>query len=108
MSIPQALLDELDKIYLGSTTESVAPKRGDEIFEGKDYPREWADFVGQADAKDELQVSIASATARRARIDHTLLASGLHGVGKSTLAHLVAYHAGVGLVEAGGPMTAVE
>jgi Holliday junction DNA helicase RuvB len=80
------------------------PKRGEEIFEGTDYPREWSGFVGQDDAKEQLQIQIASAKARNARLEHTLLDSGTHGIGKSTLATLLAAKAGVGIQQTTGPL----
>lgn len=88
--------------------QAHGPRRGEEIFEGTDYPRTWEGFIGQQSAKEQLRVAAASARARSARMDHTLLASGLHGIGKSTLATLLAYQAGVGLVRATGPMAQAE
>ncbi|HZJ05462.1 MAG TPA: hypothetical protein VFD59_08340 [Nocardioidaceae bacterium] len=86
------------KAYLErrSANGTIAPKRGEEMFEGTDYPREWEGFVGQTQAKEELQIKVASAQARGARLDHTMLASGQHGCGKSTLAMLLAYQYGAG------------
>lgn len=80
------------------------PKRGEEIFEGTDYPREWSGFIGQDDAKERLQIAIASAKARGARLEHTLLDSGMHGIGKSTLATLFAAKAEVGMQSTTGPL----
>jgi Holliday junction DNA helicase RuvB len=87
-----------------STTRSRGrqPKRGEEIFAGTDYPKTWAGFVGQDEAKEQLQVHIASRRAENKPLDHILLASGLHGVGKTTLAHLIAYKAKAGLHEVSG------
>lgn len=87
-----------------SASSTQAPKRGEAIFQGTDYPRTWDGFVGQEDAKEQLRIQIASATARKARLEHTLLASGAHGIGKSTLATLLAYSAGVGIVQTSGPL----
>lgn len=84
------------------------PKRGEAIFEGTDYPRDWDGFVGQEATKHQLKVQVASAKARGTRIEHVLLASGLHGIGKSTLAHILAYQAGAGLIQATGPLTVDE
>ena len=85
-----------------------AVKRGDEIFAGTDYPRDWIGFVGQEQAKEQLQAAIASATRRNARLDHILLASGLHGIGKTTLAMLVAHQADAGLVCVSGALSVDE
>lgn len=81
--------------------DAVPIKRGEDIFEGLDYPREWTGFVGQSEAKEQMIVHVASAKARGARLDHTLLASGQPGIGKTTLATLLAYKADVGLVRSG-------
>ena len=83
-------------------------KRGLEIFDGLDYPQNWDQFVGQEKAKEQLRASVLSATHRQARMDHTLLASGLHGIGKTTLAYMLAYQAGNGLVQVSGPMDVTE
>src|SRR5262245_5455222 len=67
-----------------------------------DYPTEWEDFIGQDEAVEQICTAIGSARARRVRMDHMLLASGIHGVGKTTLAKLSAHHLGVGLTEVSG------
>lgn len=97
--------DIIDEILAGGDADGEDVKRGEEIFEGLDYPREWAGFVGQETAKAQLQVAVASAVARQAPIEHILIASGVAGVGKSTLATLVAYQSGRGLLRATGPMS---
>jgi len=87
---------------VGSGTVTV--KRGDEIFAGTDYPRTWAGFVGQTEAIEQLRVALASAIARSEPMEHTLLSSGVHGIGKTTLGHLLAAEAGVGILETTGPL----
>lgn len=89
-------------------TAGPEPKRGDEIFEGTDYPRDWSGFIGQDKAKEQLQIQIGSANARGARLEHTLFDSGTHGIGKSTLATLMASKAGVGLLQTSGPLDASD
>lgn len=84
---------------------TVTVKRGDEIFEGTDYPRTWDGFVGQQEAILQLRTSVASARSRGVRLDHTLLASGQHGIGKTTLAMILASEMGAGLVTISGAMT---
>lgn len=83
---------------------AVRIKRGEEIFEGVDYPRDWPGFIGQEEAIERLMVAIASARARGVRLDHTLLESGLHGIGKTTLATLATYKLGAGFVQTSGPV----
>lgn len=90
---------------LAHTTTLIAPKRGQAIFEGTDYPQEWAQFIGQEPTKEQLRARIASAIARDTRLDHTLVESGVAGVGKTTLATLCAYQMGVGFLQASGPIT---
>lgn len=53
-------------------------------------PQKWDDFIGQDRVKQQLGVHISSAKARGQPLDHVLLASGVPGVGKTTLAHLIA------------------
>lgn len=87
-----------------TVTSSPEPKRGEAIFEGTDYPRDWSGFIGQDRAKEQLQIQIGSANARGVRLEHTLLDSGTHGIGKSTLATLLAAKAGVGILQTSGPL----
>lgn len=88
--------------------EGPTPKRGEEIFGDGPYPRNWDQFVGQSTAVRHLKAVIASARARGTRLDHVLLASGMGGVGKSSLARLIAYLCGVGFMELSGPVTVDE
>lgn len=106
--LPDSVLQMLtDLARNGQSEPGVTVKRGEDIFTGEavDYPREWSGVIGQAVAKQQLQVMMASAKARGRRMEHTLIASGIAGVGKTTLATLAAYHAGVGLVKSTGQMT---
>lgn len=80
----------------------------EEIFEGTDYPQTWDGFVGQVEAVDQLRTAVKSAILREDRLDHTLLASGAHGIGKTTLAQIIAYEMGVGYVAVSGPITIDE
>jgi Holliday junction DNA helicase RuvB len=66
-------------------------------------PRRLLDFVGQRKVVDNLQVFIAAAKARGEALDHILF-SGMPGLGKTTLAHLIASELGVSMQAASGPM----
>lgn len=57
-------------------------------------PQEWEHFIGQDRVKQQLRIHIDSAKRRGRALDHTLLASGVPGVGKTTLAHLIAKEMG--------------
>ena len=65
-------------------------------------PRRLEDFVGQAALKDQLAVSIAAAVSRGEALDHVLLA-GPPGLGKTSLAQILAAELGVPFVQTAGP-----
>jgi Holliday junction DNA helicase RuvB len=65
-------------------------------------PRRLEDFVGQEAIKDQLTVSIAAAASRGEALDHVMLA-GPPGLGKTSLAQIVAAELGVQFVQTAGP-----
>jgi holliday junction DNA helicase RuvB len=65
-------------------------------------PRRLEDFVGQEALKDQLAISIAAAASRGEAMDHVLLA-GPPGLGKTSLAQIVAAELGVQFVQTAGP-----
>jgi Holliday junction DNA helicase RuvB len=65
-------------------------------------PRRLEDFVGQEAVKDQLAVSIAAAASRGEALDHVLLA-GPPGLGKTSLAQIVAAEMEVQFVQTAGP-----
>lgn len=87
------------------TTEGTRPRHGDDIFPAGSTVRSFADFVGQVQAIRLLRATVASARARQQPLDHVLLAAGNAGVGKSTLARILAWEMGVGIVEMTGKLT---
>jgi Holliday junction DNA helicase RuvB len=74
---------------------------GDE-FDRSLRPRRLEDFVGQEGIKDQLAVSIAAAASRGEALDHVLLA-GPPGLGKTSLAQIVAAELGVAFIQTAGP-----
>lgn len=84
---------------------SPAPLVGDAIFEGTDYPRRWDEFVGQTRAVAQIKAACFSARVRQQRMDHCLIASGIAGIGKTSLAKLIAADLGTGLVEISGKVS---
>jgi Holliday junction DNA helicase RuvB len=66
-------------------------------------PRQLAEYVGQAKIREQLTIFIAAARNRKEALDHTLL-FGPPGLGKTTLAHIIAREMGVGLRQTSGPV----
>lgn len=65
-------------------------------------PRSLADYVGQKRLKEKLQVYLEAAKNRGESLDHVLL-YGPPGLGKTTLAHIIAYELGVNIRVTSGP-----
>jgi Holliday junction DNA helicase RuvB len=65
-------------------------------------PRRLADFVGQASLRAQLEVAIQAASARGEALDHLLLA-GPPGLGKTSLAQIIAAELDVPFVQTAGP-----
>jgi Holliday junction DNA helicase RuvB len=76
---------------------------GDAQYEAGLRPRVLDDYIGQDRVRENLQVSIAAARQRHEAIDHVLL-FGPPGLGKTTLAYVIANEMGVPIRSTSGPV----
>lgn len=80
-----------------------APSSDDVRFDSKLRPKRFEDFVGQETLKENLSVFIRAARQREEPLDHCLF-YGPPGLGKTTLAHIIAVEMGTELVSTSGPV----
>ena len=92
--------DEPARSTCGCTTP--APTFPDEDLDRSLRPRTLADFVNQVQVTEQLAIFIEAARGRGEPLDHVLLA-GPPGLGKTSLAHIVAEEMGVPMVQTAGP-----
>lgn len=75
----------------------------DQIVEYSLRPRTLEEYIGQEDVKTSLKVFIEAACGRKEALDHVLL-HGHPGLGKTTLAHIIAAELGVSMRATSGPV----
>ena len=86
---------------------SAAPVEDDASFELKLRPKFLREFVGQNKVKENLAVAIEAAKSRGEALDHVLL-YGPPGLGKTTLATIIANELGVGYQQTSGPALQIK
>ena len=95
----------MDKTEASIGSRSVSPKKTDEDlnYEVNLRPRDFGEYVGQEQVKENLKVAIAAARGRNDVLDHILF-HGPPGLGKTSLAYIIAREMGVNIKATSGPV----
>ena len=89
-------MDEIKRVVFNRETEE------DQVVGISLRPGRLGDFVGQKDVVHGLQVAMAAAKKRKESLEHTLF-SGPPGLGKTSLAHIIAHEMGARITVTSGP-----
>jgi Holliday junction DNA helicase RuvB len=87
----------------GERLVSAATGGADEAIDQAIRPRALSDYIGQEQVKSQLSIFIGAARMRAEALDHVLI-FGPPGLGKTTLAHIIAAELGVSLRQTAGPV----
>jgi len=86
---------------------NAARAQEEDSFELKLRPRRLREFIGQAKAKQQLEIALEAARSRGEALDHVLL-FGPPGLGKTTLATIIANELDVGFQQTSGPALQIQ
>lgn len=93
-------MSSIQDLPAGQVGKKITPE--DELLDSSLRPKNWADYVGQEKIKENIQIIITAAKQRGQSPDHLLL-YGNSGLGKTTLAQLVALEMGKKIRITSGP-----
>jgi Holliday junction DNA helicase RuvB len=82
---------------------SAVAREGDQVFDRAIRPKTLDEYVGQPSVRRQMEIFMTAASNRREALDHVLI-FGPPGLGKTTLAHIIANEMKVNLRQTSGPV----